>query len=103
MTLFSYSISHNFPALKLWNEKSEAMVKINRVPKKASIRAIKGDIFVSSEIRRMKGNLHTPILIKVAPVNHGLQCTMVNPFVAESLVLFTFIEIMETICEKAIT
>ena len=49
----------------------------------------------------MKGNLHTPILIKVAPVNHGLQCTMVNPFVAESLVLFTFIEIMETICEKA--
>ena len=51
----------------------------------------------------MKGNLHTPILIKVAPVNHGLQCTMVNPFVAESLVLFTFIEIMETICEKAFT
>ena len=28
---------------------------------------------------------------------------MVNPFVAESLVLFTFIEIMETICEKAFT
>ena len=79
----------------------------------------------------MKGNLHTPILIKVAPqprsqgsllpapigagrrepwergwvapVNHGLQCTMVDLFVAESLVLFTFIEIMETICEKAIT
>ena len=25
---------------------------------------------------------------------------MVNPFVAGSLVLFTFIEIMETICEK---
>ena len=50
-----------------------------------------------------KRNLHTPILIKAAPVNHGLQCTMVNPFVAESLVLFTFIEIMETICEKAFT
>ena len=31
------SISHNFPALKLWNEKSEAIVKINRVPKKTSI------------------------------------------------------------------
>ena len=59
MTLFSYSISHNFPALKLWNEKSEAIVKINRVPKKASIWEIKGDIFVSSEIRQMKGNLHT--------------------------------------------
>ena len=26
---------------------------------------------------------------------------MVNPLVAESSVLFTFIEIMETICEKA--
>ena len=25
---------------------------------------------------------------------------MVNPFVAESLVLLTFMEIMETICEK---
>ena len=59
MTLFSYSISHNFPALKLWNEKSEAIVKINRVPKKASISEIKGDIFVPSEIRRVKGNLHT--------------------------------------------
>ena len=32
---------------------------------------------------------------------HSLQCTMVNPFVAGSLVLFKFIEIMETICEKA--
>ena len=32
---------------------------------------------------------------------HSLQCTMVNPFVAGSLVLFTFIEIMEIICEKA--
>ena len=32
---------------------------------------------------------------------HGLQCTVVNPFVAGSSVLFTFIEIMETICEKA--
>ena len=30
-----------------------------------------------------------------------MPCTMVNPFVAGSLVLFTFIEIMETICEKA--
>ena len=26
---------------------------------------------------------------------------MVNPFVVGSLILFTFIEIMETICEKA--
>ena len=33
---------------------------------------------------------------------HSLQCTMVNRFVAGSLVLFTFIEIMETICEKAL-
>ena len=32
---------------------------------------------------------------------HSLQCTMVNPFVAGSLILFTFIEIMETICKKA--
>ena len=32
---------------------------------------------------------------------HSLQCTMVNPFVAGSLGLFTFIEIMETICERA--
>ena len=33
---------------------------------------------------------------------HSLQCTMVNPFVVEkSSFLFTFIEIMETICEKA--
>ena len=32
---------------------------------------------------------------------HSLQCTMVNPFVAGSSVLFTFIDIMETICEKA--
>ena len=32
---------------------------------------------------------------------HSLQCTMVNPFVAGSLVLFKFIEIMETLCEKA--
>ena len=32
---------------------------------------------------------------------HSLQYTMVNPFVAGSLVLLTFIEIMETICEKA--
>ena len=32
---------------------------------------------------------------------HSLQWTMVNPFVAGSLVLLTFIEIMETICEKA--
>ena len=31
---------------------------------------------------------------------HSLQCTMVNPFVAESLVLLTFMEIMETICEE---
>ena len=28
---------------------------------------------------------------------HSLQCTMVNPFVAGSLILFTFIEIMETL------
>ena len=34
---------------------------------------------------------------------HSLQCTMVNPIVAGSLVLFTFIEMMETICEKAFT
>ena len=49
------------------------------------------------------GSLYTPISIKVAPVNHvhSLQCIMVNPSVAGSLVLFTFIEIMETICEKA--
>ena len=33
---------------------------------------------------------------------HSLHCTMVNPFVAGSLVLFTFIEIMEIICEKAL-
>ena len=39
-TLFSYSISHNFPTLKRWNEKSEVklkkilIVKINRVPKR---------------------------------------------------------------------
>ena len=32
---------------------------------------------------------------------HSLQYTMVNPFVAWSLGLFTFIEIMETICERA--
>ena len=32
---------------------------------------------------------------------HGLQCTMVNPFVAGSLILFTFVEIVETICETA--
>ena len=32
---------------------------------------------------------------------HNLQCTMVNPFEAGSSVLFKFIEIMETICEKA--
>ena len=47
---------------------------------------------------------YTPISIKVTPVNHvsSLQCTMmVNPFVTGSLVLLTFIEIMETICEKA--
>ena len=25
--IFSYSISHNFPALKRWNEKSEAKLK----------------------------------------------------------------------------
>ena len=31
----------------------------------------------------------------------SLHCTMVNPFVAGSLILFTFIEIMEAICEKA--
>ena len=48
----------------------------------------------------------TPISIKVAPVNHVSQpavhyVTMVNPFVAGSLVLFTFIKIMKTICEKA--
>ena len=43
----------------------------------------------------------------VAPVKHdawfmfhSLQCTMVNPFVAGSSVLFTFIEIMETILKK---
>ena len=32
---------------------------------------------------------------------HSLQCTMVNSFVAGILVLFRFIEIMETTCEKA--
>ena len=32
---------------------------------------------------------------------HSLQCPMVNPFVVGSLVLFTFIEMIETICEKA--
>ena len=42
--------------------------------------------------------IYTPVSIKVAPVNHvhSLQCTMVNLFVAGSLVLFKFIEIMET-------
>ena len=34
------------------------MVKIKRVPKKASIWEIEGDILVSSEIHQMKGNLH---------------------------------------------
>ena len=32
---------------------------------------------------------------------HGLQCTMVNPFEAGSSVLLLFIEIKETICDKA--
>ena len=31
---------------------------------------------------------------------HSLKCAMVNPFVAGSIVLLTFIEIMETICER---
>ena len=31
---------------------------MKRVPKEASIWEIEGDIFVSSEIRQMKGNLH---------------------------------------------
>ena len=51
--------------------------------------------------------MYTPISIMVAPVKHdawfmfhSLQCTMVNPFVAGSSVLFTFIEIMETILKK---
>ena len=34
------------------------MVKINMVPKKASIWEIEGNILVSSEIRQIKGNLH---------------------------------------------
>lgn len=33
-------------------------VKMNRVPKMASILEIKGDIWVSSKIGRLKGNLH---------------------------------------------
>ena len=33
---------------------------------------------------------------------YSLQYTMVNPVVVGSSVLFTFIEIMETICEKAL-
>ena len=40
-------------------------------------------------------------LLQKTGMFHSLQCTMVNPFVGASLVLFTFIEIMETICEKA--
>ena len=41
--------------------------------------------------------------LRLLPWNmfHSLQCTMVNPFVAGSLVLLTFIDIMETISEKA--
>ena len=58
VTLFSYSISHNFPALKHWNESLRWSLKNlgsqnNRVPKEASIWEIKGDIFVSSEICRI--------------------------------------------------
>ena len=34
------------------------MVKIKRVPKKASIWEMKGGIFVSSEIRQVMGNLY---------------------------------------------
>ena len=41
-------------------------------------------------------HLYIPISIKVAPVNH-VSYPAVNPFVVGSLVLFTFIEIMETI------
>ena len=52
---------------------------------------------------RNRDRLHTPFSIKVAPVNmfHSLRCTMVKTLIAGSLVLFTFIEVMETICEKA--
>ena len=32
---------------------------------------------------------------------HSLQCTMVKTLIAGSLVLLTFIAVMETICEKA--
>ena len=47
--------------------------------------------------------MYTPISIKVAPVNHVSKPAVHygNPFVAGSLVLLTFIEIMATICEKA--
>ena len=61
-----------------------------------------GAFFVLSKESQKKTTLfhmYTAISIKIAPVS--LQCTMVNPFVAGSLVLFTFIEIMETICEQA--
>ena len=64
---------------------------------------IKASSFKIAEIK----NVAILCVIKVAPVKHdawfmfhSLQCTMVNPFVAGSSVLFTFIEIMETILKK---
>ena len=51
------------------------------------------DIIIIAKRSRNTSRLFTPISIKVAPV--------VNPFVAGSSVLLTFIEIMEIICEEA--
>ena len=47
---------------------------------------------------------YTPISIKVAPVNHDLQPALHygKPFCTGKFSLFTFIEIMETICVKGV-
>ena len=70
LTLFSYSISHNFPALKSWNEKSEENLKKSWWPKKTgcpkrqaceklkeSKEIWEKPFVVSSQICRRSGNL----------------------------------------------